>query len=60
MKNLFIGFLEEKKIPLKAYASTLHGDENGGLATPEDFSDFAQECLELGYKAFKGSRLGAC
>ena len=42
-----------EKIPLKAYASTLHGDENGGLGTPQDFSDFAQECLELGYKAFK-------
>ena len=42
----------EKK-PLKAYASTLHGDENGGLSTPQDFVDFAQRCLEMGYKAFK-------
>ena len=42
----------EKK-PLKAYASTLHGDENGGLSTPQDFVDFAQKCLEMGYKAFK-------
>ena len=42
----------EKK-PLKAYASTLHGDENGGLTTPQDFVDFAQRCLEMGYKAFK-------
>jgi len=39
--------------PLKAYASTLHGDENGGLATPQDFEDFAAQCLEMGYKAFK-------
>jgi len=39
--------------PLKAYASTLHGDENGGLTTPEDFENFAQECLQMGYKAFK-------
>ena len=42
----------EKK-PLKAYASTLHGDENGGLTTPQDFLDFAQRCLEMGYKSFK-------
>ena len=42
----------EKK-PLKAYASTLHGDENGGLTTPQDFVDFAQRCLEMGYKSFK-------
>ena len=27
--------------PLPTYASTLHGDENGGLQTPEDFADFA-------------------
>lgn len=39
--------------PLKAYASTLHGDENGGLTTPKDFENFAQRCLEIGYKAFK-------
>jgi L-alanine-DL-glutamate epimerase-like enolase superfamily enzyme len=39
--------------PLRAYASTLHGDENGGLTTPSDFEDFAHQCLELGYKAFK-------
>ena len=39
--------------PLRAYASTLHGDENGGLTTPEQFSDFAQRCYEMGYKAFK-------
>jgi L-alanine-DL-glutamate epimerase-like enolase superfamily enzyme len=31
----------------------LHGDENGGLATPQDFEDFAAQCLEMGYKAFK-------
>ena len=39
--------------PLKAYASTLHGDENGGLTTPQDFEEFAAQCLEMGYKAFK-------
>lgn len=41
------------KRPLRAYASTLHGDENGGLTTPQDFEDFAYKCLQLGYKAFK-------
>lgn len=39
--------------PLRAYASTLHGDENGGLSTPEQFADFAEHCLSLGYPAFK-------
>jgi len=42
-----------ERVPLKAYASTLHGDENGGLSSPHDFKDFANECLEMGYKAFK-------
>ena len=42
-----------EKRPLKAYASTLHGDENGGLTTPEQFGEFAQQCLEMGYKSFK-------
>ena len=30
-----------------------HGDENGGLSTPEAFADFAEQCSELGYPAFK-------
>jgi L-alanine-DL-glutamate epimerase-like enolase superfamily enzyme len=42
----------EKK-PLPAYASTLHGDENGGLQTPEDFANFAEQCYEMGYRSFK-------
>ena len=41
------------KRSLPAYASTYHGDEHGGLQTPEDFADFAQQCKEMGYKAFK-------
>ena len=41
----------KKTIP--AYASTYHGDENGGLSTPEAFADFAEQCSELGYRAFK-------
>lgn len=40
-----------KTIP--AYASTYHGDENGGLHTPEAFADFAQQCYDIGYRAFK-------
>ena len=39
--------------PLPAYASTLHGDENGGLTTPQDFADFAVTCKEMGYPGFK-------
>mgnify|MGYP000017642884 CR=1 FL=1 len=38
---------------LPCYASTYHGDENGGLASPEAFADFAQQCREMGYPAFK-------
>ena len=38
---------------LPAYASTYHGDENGGLDSPEAFAAFAEECLELGYPGFK-------
>ena len=41
------------KRSLPAYASTFHGDENGGLASPEAFADFAVQCQEMGYKAFK-------
>jgi L-alanine-DL-glutamate epimerase-like enolase superfamily enzyme len=38
---------------LPAYASTYHGDENGGLDSPAAFADFAVRCKELGYPAFK-------
>jgi L-alanine-DL-glutamate epimerase-like enolase superfamily enzyme len=40
-----------KTIP--AYASTYHGDENGGLSTPEAFADFAEQCYQIGYRGFK-------
>ncbi len=41
-----------KKLP--AYASTYHGDENGGLSTAQDYGDFARHCKEtFGYPAFK-------
>ena len=42
---------KSKKLP--CYASTLHGDENGGLTTPDDFLEFAEQCKSLGYPAFK-------
>jgi L-alanine-DL-glutamate epimerase-like enolase superfamily enzyme len=39
---------------LPAYASTLPGDEQPkGLSSPEAYADFAEQCLELGYKGFK-------
>ncbi len=40
-----------ERIP--AYASTYHGDENGGLGSPEEFADFAVTCRDMGYRAFK-------
>ncbi len=38
---------------LKTYASTYHGDRNGGLDSPEAFADFAERCYAMGYRAFK-------
>ncbi len=38
---------------LPAYASTYHGDRNGGLDSKEAFAEFALQCLEMGYPAFK-------
>jgi len=38
---------------IPAYASTYHGDENGGLSTPEQFADYAEQCYDIGYRAFK-------
>ncbi|WP_152043114.1 enolase C-terminal domain-like protein [Salinigranum salinum] len=38
---------------LPAYASTYHGDTNGGLDSPEAFADFAEACLEMGFGGFK-------
>ena len=40
-----------KKLP--AYASTYHGDRNGGLDCKEAYADFALACHEMGYTAFK-------
>jgi L-alanine-DL-glutamate epimerase-like enolase superfamily enzyme len=41
------------KTTLPAYASTYHGDDNGGLSTPEAFAEFAVRCRDMGYPAFK-------
>jgi L-alanine-DL-glutamate epimerase-like enolase superfamily enzyme len=42
------------RMKLRCYASTYHGDENGGLTRPEDYGEFALYCKEeLGYPAFK-------
>lgn len=38
---------------LPAYASTMHGDRNGALSRAGDYADFAEQCYELGYRAFK-------
>ncbi|GAA0249972.1 enolase C-terminal domain-like protein [Haladaptatus pallidirubidus] len=40
-----------ERIP--AYASTYHGDENGGLDTPKAFAKFAEECHNRGFSGFK-------
>ncbi|MBH67833.1 MAG: mandelate racemase [Rhodospirillaceae bacterium] len=40
-----------KRLP--AYASTYHGDRNGGLDSKESFAAFAEHCYDLGYRAFK-------
>ena len=43
------------KESLPCYASTYHGDTvaRGGLASPEAYADFAEQCLDMGYPAFK-------
>jgi L-alanine-DL-glutamate epimerase-like enolase superfamily enzyme len=43
------------KQTLPAYASTLHGERvaRGGLSSPEAFAEFAVQCKELGYPAYK-------
>jgi L-alanine-DL-glutamate epimerase-like enolase superfamily enzyme len=35
------------------YASTYHGDRNGGLDSPEAYADFAEACLDRGFPGFK-------
>jgi len=38
---------------LPTYASTSHGDSSSGLDSPEAYADFAGQCLEWGFPAFK-------
>jgi len=38
---------------LPCYASTYHGDTNGGLDSPAAYADFALQCRDMGYPAFK-------
>jgi L-alanine-DL-glutamate epimerase-like enolase superfamily enzyme len=40
-----------KRLP--AYASTYHGDRQGGLSSKEAYAAFAEQCYELGYRAYK-------
>ncbi len=48
--KLLGGFRER----LPAYASTYHGqEEGGGLDSPEAFADFADRCKRLGFRGFK-------
>lgn len=42
------------KTKVPCYASTYHGDEQaGGLNSPEAYAEFALQCREMGYPAFK-------
>lgn len=38
---------------LPAYASTYLGDRNGGLDSKEAYATFAEQCYDLGYRAYK-------
>ena len=49
VSRLIGGFRER----LPTYASTFHGDRNGGLSTKEAFADYAEYCYGLGFRAFK-------
>jgi len=48
--NRLLGGYKES---VPCYASTYHGDENGGLSSPEAYAEFALQCREMGYPAFK-------
>jgi L-alanine-DL-glutamate epimerase-like enolase superfamily enzyme len=38
---------------LPVYASTYHGDRFDSLGSPEAYADFAEQCYEMGFRAFK-------
>lgn len=40
-----------KRLP--TYASTTHGDRNGALSSPDHYAAFAEQCYDLGFRAFK-------
>lgn len=40
-----------KRLP--TYASTTHGDREGALCSPEHYAAFAEQCYEMGFRAFK-------
>ena len=42
-----------RRRPLRAYASTYHGDRVGGLDSAQAYADFAVRCQQMGYTAFK-------
>jgi L-alanine-DL-glutamate epimerase-like enolase superfamily enzyme len=47
------------KESVPCYASTYHGDHQpDGLSSPEAYADFAEQCLEMGYPAFKAHGWG--
>jgi L-alanine-DL-glutamate epimerase-like enolase superfamily enzyme len=41
------------RIKVPAYASTIDGAVRGPLSTPESYADFAEQCLDMGYRGFK-------
>ena len=46
--------LGAQRTAMPAYASTYIGDrEPDGLSSPEAYADFAEQCRELGYRAYK-------
>ena len=46
--------LGEYRTKLPAYASTMVGDDQpDGLSSPEAYADFAEQCLDMGYPAYK-------
>ena len=46
--------LGEYRTEMPCYASTYVGDhEKDGLSSPEAYADFAEECYDVGYRAYK-------
>ncbi len=47
------GLMGTYRTAVCAYASTIDGAVRGPLSTPESYADFAEGCLEMGYRGFK-------